>query len=130
MWPASATWATSMRKAHQHKKKLHDDDSLSNSSFFIIKFSYRIDVAHVAGNKSWFVKYGIMTSVKMMLVRTLKFPIVTNTSELGNQSMFTWRRILRIPLTEKRTNVSILAELNITERLKQNYLKEHNEIIW
>lgn len=74
--------------------------------------------------------HSISKRTKMAIVKTLIFPITTYAAESWTMKMadrrridafemYTWRRMLRIPWTEKRTNESILQELNITERLSK-----------
>lgn len=70
----------------------------------------------------------ITKATKCKLVRTLVFPIAIYGAEawtlravdikkLDAFEMWVWRRLLRIPWTAHRTNVSILEELGIQERL-------------
>lgn len=67
-------------------------------------------------------------NIKLRLLRTLVFPIFlygaeTWTIKAGDREridafeMWTYRRMLRIPWTAKRTNVSILNELRVQQRL-------------
>lgn len=88
-------------------------------------------------NKIWIDKQ-ITTPTKRKLVETLVFPIAlygaeawtlkaVDAAKLDSFEMWVWRRLLRIPWTAHRTNVSILVELNIHKRLsavaKQKILK-------
>lgn len=70
----------------------------------------------------------ITRNTKIRLMRCLVFPIFlygaeTWTLRTGDRhkidalEMWCWRRMLRIPWTAHRTNISILKELNIKERL-------------
>lgn len=70
----------------------------------------------------------ITRMTKSRLMRCLVFPIFLYGAEtwtlrmqdrrkIDALEMWCWRRMLRIPWTAHRTNVSILKELNITERL-------------
>lgn len=71
---------------------------------------------------------GITNTTKMRLVRALIFPIflygvetwtikARERQRIDAFEMWCWRRMLRIPWTAKRTNVSILSQLKIKERL-------------
>lgn len=77
--------------------------------------------------KIWVDKQ-ITKNTKMGLVRSLVFSIFSYGSEswtlkasdrrrIDAFEMWCWRRMLRIPWTARRTNVSILNELNIQDRL-------------
>jgi len=70
---------------------------------------------------------GITKKTKMALVRPLVLSIFSYGSEswiikaadthrIDAFEMWCWRRMLRIPWTARRTNVSILYELDITDR--------------
>lgn len=72
----------------------------------------------------------ITTNTKKRLVRSLIHPIFLYGAESWTLctadrnradafEMWCWRRMLRIPWTARRTNVSILKELQITERLSK-----------
>ena len=78
-------------------------------------------------NKIWRDR-NISRNLKTKIVRTLVFPIFLYGAEswtlrAGDKDrvdafeMWCWRRMLRIPWTARRTNASILQELNITTRL-------------
>jgi hypothetical protein len=71
----------------------------------------------------------ITTDTKMRLVRSLVFPVFTYASECWTLTekdkknidvfeMYCWRRMLRIPWVARRTNESILDQLNIKKRLR------------
>ena len=71
---------------------------------------------------------GITTATKMRLVKALIFPIflygvetwtikARERQRIDAFEMWCWRRMLRIPWTARRTNVSILQELGIRDRL-------------
>lgn len=73
---------------------------------------------------------GISNNTKMRLVRALIFPIflygvetwtikARERQRIDAFEMWCWRRMLRIPWTAKRTNVSILTQLRIKERLSK-----------
>lgn len=90
----------------------------------------RIEIARTAMTKLhriWCDKQ-VTSNTKKMIVRTLVHPIFyygaeTWTIRAGDRKrieafeMWCWRRMLRIPWTARRTNISILRELNITQRL-------------
>ncbi|XP_071554988.1 uncharacterized protein [Temnothorax nylanderi] len=70
----------------------------------------------------------ITMNTKIALVRSLVFSIfsygvetwtikATDRRRIDAFEMWCWRRMLGIPWTARRTNVSILKELNITDRL-------------
>lgn len=78
-------------------------------------------------SKIWRDK-NISKHLKKRLVHCLIFPILMYGSEswtmrqsemkkIDATEMYCWRRMLRIPWTARRTNESIIQELNITERL-------------
>ena len=70
----------------------------------------------------------ITTATKVRLVKTLIFPVFMYGAEtwsirererqrIDAFEMWCWRRMLCIPWTARRTNVSILQELNVQRRL-------------
>ena len=86
--------------------------------------------AMVKLSKIW-ADRGITRTTKTRLVQALVFPIATYASEtwtltqadrnrIAAFEMWCWRRMLRIPWTEKRTNSSVLQEIGVTKRLLQN----------
>lgn len=85
----------------------------------------------------------ITERTKLRLMRSLVFPIATYAAETWTMKiadrrridaleMWCYRRLLRIPWTAHRTNVSILQQLNIKKRLSsfisQQYLKYFGHI--
>lgn len=67
-------------------------------------------------------------NTKINLVRTLVFPVLTYASEtwtvrnadrrrIEAMEMWCWRKMLRIPWTAHRTNISVLAEIGPRQRL-------------
>ncbi|VEN53395.1 unnamed protein product [Callosobruchus maculatus] len=72
--------------------------------------------------------HNITKATKMSLVQSLQFSVFLYTSEIWTVEkadraridafeMWTWRRMLRVPYTAHRTNVSILDELGNPKRL-------------
>ncbi|KAL0838884.1 hypothetical protein ABMA28_016906 [Loxostege sticticalis] len=77
----------------------------------------------------------VLNKTKIYIVRTLVFPIFLYGAEswtikmadrrrIDAFEMWCWRRLLRIPWTAHRTNISILKELKITQRLSSICLKK------
>lgn len=75
----------------------------------------------------------VTNATKIKLVRTLIFPILLYGAEtwtlreqerkkIDALEMWCWRRMLRIPWTAHRTNISILRELKIEQRLSSTIL--------
>jgi hypothetical protein len=63
----------------------------------------------------------VMIATKIKIAETIIFPIVTYRSEswtvqkdrkkIDTYELWTWRKILRVPWTERRTNLSIVEEI-------------------
>jgi hypothetical protein len=76
----------------------------------------------------------VKKATKIKIAETIIFPTVT----YGNESwtvgkserkkidafeLWTWRRILRVPWTEKRTNFSVLEDVNLKRSLEATILR-------
>lgn len=91
----------------------------------------RIAIAKTATTnlqKIW-KSHDIATETKIRLVRSLVFPVLLYGAECWTLKesdkravdvfeMYCWRRMLRIPWTARRTNQSIIEQLNIKKRLR------------
>ena len=73
----------------------------------------------------------VSKQTRKKLIKTLVFPIFAYGAEtwtlkkkdkqhIDAFEMWTWRKMLRIPWTARRTNVSVLNEIQETERLSKN----------
>ncbi|CAH2254798.1 jg15382 [Pararge aegeria aegeria] len=82
----------------------------------------------------------ISIQTKVRLVRALIIPVFTNAAEtwtikaadrqrIDAFEMWCWRRMLRIPWTAHRTNVSILRQLKITRSLSATCRKPVKRIL-
>ncbi|VEN37907.1 unnamed protein product [Callosobruchus maculatus] len=110
--------------------------TISNMGGCVEEVKRRIAMAKSAMlrlTKIWKSSY-ITRKTKMNLIRTLVFPVFSYGSEswtlrdkerkyIDSFEMWCYRRMLRIPWTARRTNQSILEELNITTRLSSLCMK-------
>jgi hypothetical protein len=109
---------------------------ISNNGGSELEIRRRITLAKSAMSqltKIW-KNRAITTAVKIRLVKSLVFSVClygveTWTMKAADRrridafEMWSWRRLLRVPWTDKRTNVSILEELKIKDRLSTICLK-------
>ena len=103
---------------------------LQNSGSSELEIRRRIEIARSAMTQLFKVwkNRNITKATKIKLVNTLIFPIFSYASEtwtiraddrrrIDAFEMWVWRRMLRIPWTARRTNVSILNEVKPVQRL-------------
>ena len=75
----------------------------------------------------------IILPTKVCIIKAMVFPVVTYGSECGtnrkedrapkNYALWFWRRLLRVPWTSRRSNQSILKEVNPVYSLEELMLK-------
>jgi hypothetical protein len=71
----------------------------------------------------------VKKATKTTVAETIIFPTVTNGSEnwtvrkKERKKLWTWRRILRVPWTERRTNFSVLEEVKPERSLQATILR-------
>ena len=84
---------------------------------------------------------GITKSTKVRFVKALMFPVLMygceswtinskDEAKLNSFEYWCWRRLLRISWKDKRTNRSILSELNIQPELHTQIVKQKIKIFW
>ena len=49
---------------------------------------------------------------KVCLVKTMVFPVIMYSQKIDASKLSCWRRLLRVPWTARRSNQSILMEIN------------------
>ena len=104
--------------------------NISNDGSCVPEIKRRIAIAKDAMTRltNIWKNRGISNTTKIRLVRALILPIflygvetwtirARERQRIDAFEMWCWRRMLRIPWTAKRTNVSILAQLHIKQRL-------------